>query len=1113
MHEYLNTGISANKIYGGMKMKKVSKRISWMLTLIMILSLLMPMGSVWAAEGNAVTVSILGTSDLHANIATFDYYTQKEAQQGIAKVYSVVKDVRSKNPNTILIDNGDTIQGTPFAQYYLDNSSKVEHPMMKIMNMMKYDSWTLGNHEFNYGLELLGKVMGDADFPVISANIYKADGTNFVKPYIVKEVNGIKIGILGFTTTGVKTWDKNNVTDLQFKDIVEEGKKWVKVLKETEKVDAIIVSAHSGIEKKGDLLNEDQVKALANACPEITAILSGHAHADVAGQTENGVLIVQPKKWGQKVSEIDLTFEKADGKWAVAKKESKNIDVKDFEPAKEVLDIVKADIESVDTMVNTVIGKSTEEFSGIDQQIKDTALVDLIQNVQMYYGKADVSIAASFNDSSRIPKGDVKVSDINALYVYENFLNVTEMTGKQLRDYIEFSANYFNKMKPDDEKITFDSNVPGYNYDMIQGVNYQLDLTQPAGKRVVNLTYKGQFVTDTQTFRVALNNYRFGGGGNHMAAIGLTQPKNLYDSQVALGDDGQIRTLIINYIKEKKTISPVVDNNYNLITVPTERYTAVAGDSLETVAKKYGKTVDELLIVNNMTAKDAKASLLAGRIIFIPKEKTVKTINILSVNDFHGTLAEAGKNPGVAKLVGYMKAQEKLNKDGTLILSAGDMFQGSADSNLMYGVPVATAMNEAGFDAMVLGNHEFDWGLDNLKARIKQSKFPYLGANLIDKATGKTADFVKPYVIVEKKGVKVGIIGIVTPETATKAKPELVAPFEFRDPATVVNALVPEVKAAGADMIVVLSHLGAFQNSETKEITGEAAELAKAVTGVDAIVSGHTHQTVYGTVNNIPIVQAYYNGRSVANLEMYYDIKDKKTVEVVPSVDGNVVKATADAKTVAWFSYIQSIIGPIKNEVIGKATADFPHSPKDTQTTLLGNWASDVMRKVVKADVALQNGGGLRRDLPAGDITMGVLYEIMPFDNTLYTMDLTGKQVRAAIEHGIMSADFNPGQFSGVMVKYDSTKPAGERIVEIKMADGSKLDDNKLYKVVTNDFQADGGDKYVMLKEGVNRVDTSIPVRDALVNEIKAKGTISPVDDGRLIDVNKSSMLLYDPAA
>lgn len=1098
-------------------MKQVSKRLSWVLTLVMILSMLLPMGNVLAEDSNAVTVTILGTSDLHANIATFDYYTQKEAQQGIAKVYSVVKDVRGKNPNTILIDNGDTIQGTPFAQYYLDNfnsktAAKIEHPMMKIMNMMKYDAWTLGNHEFNYGLKVLDKIMGDAKFPVLSANIYKADGANFVKPYIVKEVNGIKIGILGFTTTGVTTWDKNNVKELQFKDIVEEGKKWVKILKDTEKVDAIVVSAHSGIERKDDTLNEDQVKALAAACPEITAILSGHAHADVSGQTENGVLIVQPKKWGQKVSEIDLTFEKADGKWAVAKKESKNIDVKDYQAAQEVLDFVKADTDTVNAQVNTIIGKSTEEFSGIGQQIKDTALVDLIQNVQMYYGKADVSIAASFNDSSRIPNGDVKISDINALYVYENWLNVTEMTGKQLRDYIEYSAKYFNQYRPGDERITFDPNIPGYNYDMVQGVNFQLDLIQPAGKRVVNLTYKGQPVTDTQTFKVALNNYRFGGGGGHMAAIGLTQPKNLYDSAVTLGDDGQIRTLIMNYIKEKKTISPVVDNNYNLITVPTERYLAAEGDTLVSVAKKYNKKVDELLSVNNMTAKDTNKALLAGTVVFVPKENNVKKISLLTSNDFHGLLAEGGSDPGIAKLVAYLKAQEKLNKNGTLILSAGDMFQGSADSNLMYGMPVVTAMNTAGFDAMVLGNHEFDWGLDKLKERIAQSKFPYLAANLVEKSTGKTPDFVKPYEIINVNGVNIGIIGIVTPETATKTKPDLVAPYDFRNPAEVVNALAPEVRKAGADIIVVLSHLGADQNKEGV-ITGEAADLAKAVTGVDAIIAGHTHLTVSGTVNNIPIVEAYKNGRSVGRIDLYFDTKEKKVVEAIPSVDGSVKKAAADANVAGWFNYLQTIIGPVKNEVIGKATADFPHSPKDTQTTLLGNWATDVMRKEVNADIAIQNGGGLRRDLPAGEITMGVLYEIMPFDNTLYTMDLTGKQVKAAIEHGIMSEDFNPGQFSGLIVKYDSKKAAGERIVEIKLADGTPLDDNKLYKMVTNDFQASGGDKYDMFKEGANGKDTSIPVRDVLVNEIKAKGTISPVDDGRLTDINKTSMIIYNQAA
>lgn len=197
----------------------------------------------------------------------------------------------------------------------------------------------------------------------------------------------------------------------------------------------------------------------------------------------------------------------------------------------------------------------------------------------MYPSQHPLTTAAEY------PEGDVKISDINALYVYENWLNVTEMTGKQLRDYIEFSANYFNQIKPGDELITFDPNVPGYNYDMVQGVNYQLDLTQPAGQRVANLTFKGAPVADTQTFRVALNDYRYSGGGGHMGAIGLTQPKNLYDSLVSLGDNGQIRTLIINYIKEKGTISPVVDNNYNLITVPTDRYTATAGDTLESIAK------------------------------------------------------------------------------------------------------------------------------------------------------------------------------------------------------------------------------------------------------------------------------------------------------------------------------------------------------------------------------------------------------------------------------------------------------------------------------------------------------------------------------------------------
>jgi len=1101
-------------------MKKMKKSISLLLTLVMVLTLLMPAGVVFAADTNTMKVTILGTSDLHSNITNYNYYEQKIADQGLAKVSSVVKEVRAQNPNTILIDNGDTIQGTPLAQYYLDNfnskkATKIVHPMINIMNMMKYDAWTLGNHEFNYGIPLLKKVMSDAKFSVISANIYNADGTSFVKPYIIKEVNGAKIAILGLTTKGVTTWDKNNVVGMKFEDLVTEGQKWVKQIKDTEKVDAIIVSAHSGIESTNDILGENEVKALATACPEITAIVSGHTHKDIPDTLVNGVLIVQPKQWGQRVSEIDLNLKKVNDKWVVDTKTSKNIDVKAYAPDPEVLAAAKTDLDAVDKMVAKVIGKSTAEFSGIGQQIKDTALVDLIQKVQMYYGKADISIAASFNDASRIPKGNVKVSDINALYVYENFLNVTEMTGKQLKAYIEYSAKYFNQMtKPGDTNITFDPTIPGYNYDMVQGVNYTLDLTQPVGSRLLNLTYKGKAVTDEQTFRVALNNYRFGGGGGHMAAAGITNAKDLYNSQVELGDDGQIRTMIINYIKAKKVISPVVDNNYKLITIPTTRYTTVAGDTLQKIAKANGLKVDSLIPVNNIKKENANKALPVGTIILLPNE-TVKKVTLLSVNDFHGSLKEDGKNPGIAKLASAINTQKAMNPDGTLMLSAGDMMQGSADSNLVNGKSVIEAMNKMGFNAMELGNHEFDWGTKVLAERMKQANFPVLVSNMYDKKTGKLASFGKPYIIVKKNGLRIALVGVITPETAKSTLPAIVDPYEFKDPAEVVNAIAKDLKENNkADLVVVVGHISAYQDATTKDITGEAADLAKKAVGVDAIISGHSHTTVSGIVNNIPIVQGYYNGRALGKVELYFDPATKKLLETKATTVGlTPANLVANPEIQAIYDKYAKTIDPIKNEVIGKAAVELSHDAKANNVTLLGAWATDVMRDNVKADIAFQNGGGLRRTMPAGDITMGLMYEIMPFDNTIYTFDLLGSDVKKALEVGINAATINNGQFSGVTVKFDSSKPAGSRVTEVKLLDGTLLDDTKYYKVATNDFQATGGDGYVMFKNGKNQLNTNVPVRDILVDAIKKAKVLNPVDDHRIIDVKGAKAESLKPAA
>ncbi len=610
-------------------MKRTSKLLALLLSFVFVFALAVP---AFAADTKKVTVLV--TSDLHSNIYDYDYYSLKVSPMGMARVYSVIKEERAKNPNNLLIDNGDTIQGSPFAEYYLNNQDTIKNPVIKVMNVMGYDSMTLGNHEFNYGIPLVSKLESEADFPLLSANIYNLDGTNFITPYTVKEVDGVKIAILGLTTTGVTIWDKGNVEGkLAFNDVLEEGKKWVQIIKETEKPDAIIISAHSGLGSASGPAYEGQVKELANALPEVTAIIAGHSHTEIAGQTENGVLIVQPKRWGERVSAIDLEFEKEGDSYKIFKKEGRIISTANYENAPEVMEAAKEDIEAVDKAVNTIIGNATGEFPGEDQQIKNTALMDLIHDVQLKYGNADLSIAASFNASSRIPAGDIKEVSINGLYIYENFLNTTEMTGAQLKQYLEYCANYFQQSVAGDTEIKTNPEMPGYNYDMVKGIDYTLDITKPAGERLVDITYQGKAVSDDQIFKVAMNNYRFGGGGGHMSHIGLDNPKVLYDSQAELGDVGQLRSLIKEFIKEKGSISPVHDNNYHLVTAlgsssastvstasisePQEEnaYVVVKGDTLSKIAKEHNISWQELAKYNKLKNPNL---IYPGQIIKLP---------------------------------------------------------------------------------------------------------------------------------------------------------------------------------------------------------------------------------------------------------------------------------------------------------------------------------------------------------------------------------------------------------------------------------------------------------------------------------------------------------------
>jgi len=498
--------------------------------------------------------------------------------------------------------------------------------------------------------------------------------------------------------------------------------------------------------------------------------------------------------------------------------------------------------------------------------------------------------------------------------------------------------------------------------------------------------------------------------------------------------------------------------------------------------------------------------LVLGSISFVLAAE--KEIVILSINDYHGALAPAGKNVGAVKLVDALKTEKAKNPEGTIIVSAGDNYQGSAMSNLMYGEPVSAVFKEIGIELSAVGNHEFDWGINRINKWAEEGGFSFVCTNIYDKSTNQPVDWAEPFVIIEKEGVKVGFIGLATPETAYKALKANVENYEFRDPVEVITEWVPKVKDAGADLIIALTHLGSFQDKEGN-ITGEASDLC-AVDGVDAVISGHTHQRVSGLVNNKPLVQAYYSGRSFAKITFIFD-ENNKLVSAEPFLDNLYERADTlkdDANMLAVYKKYDDELNPVLGKVLGKTTVDLDHD-RYAGPSLLGEWACEIMKDKAGVQIAMTNGGGLRVPVPAGDITAGILYEVMPFDNTLYTMKLSGADVKANIEHGIMNDDIGWVQISGVRATYNSKAEAGNRITSMVLEDGTPIEIDKYYTVVTNDFMFTGGDNY-NFENSKDGLDTFIPIRDALMEAVEKAGVISPVKQNWLSEAKSGKIYVVE---
>lgn len=544
----------------------------------MLLLLFLAVGSLAAQE---VRITIAATTDTHANIWPEDYYRNQPANRGFAKAFTIIQGIRAQNPNTLLVDCGDTIQGTPLGYYFSSRDLERPNPVVRVMNRMGYDAMAVGNHEFNFGLKALWKAKKEAKFPWLSANtraVYD-DTVRTFPPYAIKEVGGVRVGILGLTTPGIPRWElPEHYTGYKFLDIVSTARKFVPILRNREGVDLVVLIVHSGLEHDletgkafpNQVAGENAVWQLAQRVRGIDAIIFGHTHQEVEEKLIKGVLLTQAKNWAQSVAEVDFRLVKRGGSWKVEAKQSKLIQVTDEIVADpEILAMTKEYEEITQKYLDTPIARVEKDLSARAARFEDNPLIDLILKAEMEYGKADVALASVFNPSARIPAGPVTVRQIASLYFYENTLYTIEVTGKTLKMALEHAAEYFQGWPVAPGTSLISGKLAGYNYDMAEGVSYKIDLGRPLGRRIVDLNFHGQPLRPQQKLRLAVNSYRYAGGGQYTM---------LRNAPILLQSGVEVRDLLIEFVTRNSTLPPEPTDNWQII--PPEAREALIQSSL-----------------------------------------------------------------------------------------------------------------------------------------------------------------------------------------------------------------------------------------------------------------------------------------------------------------------------------------------------------------------------------------------------------------------------------------------------------------------------------------------------------------------------------------------------
>ncbi|NBC69767.1 bifunctional 2',3'-cyclic-nucleotide 2'-phosphodiesterase/3'-nucleotidase [Paenibacillus sacheonensis] len=1146
-------------------------------------------------DAAVLKLRIMETTDVHTNFMNYDYYKDAPADTvGLVKTAALVHQARAEAKNTLLVDNGDLLQGTPLGTYMAKVNPLQDgqvHPAYKAMNLMGYDIATFGNHEFNYGLDYLNEAIDDADFPYVNANVYVDDhdsnpdnDVNKFKPYTILDKtfideNGrsqtVKVGFLGLVTPQIMDWDKDNLSGKVItKDIVTTAEKFVPEMRAAG-ADVIVALTHSGFNGSAAAGTgaEDAVYPLS-LVPGIDAITFSHTHkvfpapsesaldvlfkdssgkplpgVDNAKGTINGVAAVQAGFGGANLGLIDLTLSRTNGKWQVTNSQSSNKYIYDTAAKKPLVDAVPAIVDAIKdehaatkTYVNTAIGETTAPIYSYFSLVQDDPSVQIVTQAQKSYVQKMLqsknspdkdlpilSVGAPFKagrngptEYTDIKQGALTIKSASDLYLYDNTLKAIKVKGSVVKEWLEMSAGMFNQIDPakTDEQTLLNPSFPVFNFDVIDGVTYRVDVTKPAryntdgtfnnvaSNRIIDLKYNGEPLNPNQDFIIVSNNYRVNGGGNFPGVKG---------APLVVDSADENRQVLMDYITEQKTINPAADNNWSIAPI--------AGNVNVTFTT--APAAKEYLSANPRISSLDKENAAGFGIYKLdvsgeaPQPNGNVKVQLLGINDFHGqldysTTVGGSVVGGAAYLATYLKQFEQTNPN-TLLVHNGDAVGASSPvSALDRDKPTLDMLDMLGFDVATLGNHEFDQGVPALMAQLNGGQDPvnsqvtfnpttmdYVNANVIDKTTHKP--IIAPYAVEEIGGEKIGFVGVVTMLTPSKVSPSALAPVDIVEQAPVVNAAVAELKEQGVKAIVVLAHDPASQSGTA--ITGEAADLANAVDDeVDVIFAGDNHAKVNGTVDGKLIFQAYSYGTAFADVDLEidpetHDIVMKQAAIIDVKQAGVTPDAGVSAIVQASLTKHPELMEPVgmTADVITKANAY-------TQENALGSLIADAMKDAMSSDFAFMNPGGIRADLPKGSIVYSDLFRIQPFGNQLVKMTLTGAQIKTLLQQqwGAAAADTKTLQISGLKYTADFSKPITERVVSLTKEDGTPIGDTTEYTAVVNNFMAAGGDNYTVLTQGKNQEAGSTDIEAFYKYVLKTfnHGTITASVKGRITNQN-----------